>query len=291
MVVFLLNQRVFKCFNLIMEKIAEPKHIPHKDKKIAYHMDWEFRKEAAIWIDEKPVLPNFYPLATDLRNWLLQQGDLKFFPPSDKKLSPSYSNPYTYDGSILAITFSQIINDSALFISGKEEIDAFKAEIRRIRFYTEQVLYIARLCEAFIKQLLFCTTFPEGEYRGSALGALLSKDCNGCKGSKEKRHKLSLLGSLAHRYNFCDGYEKCLNEHMTIVNRRRDVEAAHSGITEFTEKKVSVIRKQLGDDTSKIGDNFVHMLGHISDVEQRMLTEFGLMIVTEARRIQSKQRT
>jgi len=37
--------------NLIMEEITEPKHIPHKDKNIAYHMDWEFRKEAAVWID------------------------------------------------------------------------------------------------------------------------------------------------------------------------------------------------------------------------------------------------
>jgi hypothetical protein len=268
-----------------MEEIAEPKHISHKGKNTAYHMDWGFRKEAAIWIDDKPVLPNFYPLATDLQNWMLQQGELKFFPPSDKKLSPAYSNPSTYDGSILAITFAQIINDSALFFNGTEEIDTVQAEIRRIRLYTEQVLYIARLCEAFIKQLLYCTTFPEGEYRGSTLGSLLSKDCNGCKGSKEERHKLSLLGSLAHRYGFCQGYEQCLGEHMKIVNRRRDVEAAHSGVTEFIEREVSAIRKELGDDISKLGDNFVHLLGHISDVEQRMLTEFRPMIVAEARRI------
>lgn len=273
-----------------MVEIAEPKHIPHKDRNTAYHMDWEFRKEAAIWIDDKPVLPNFHPLATELQNWLLQQGELKFFPPSDKKLSPAYSNPYTYDGSILAITFAQIIDDSALFINGTEEIDTVQAEIRRIRVYTEQVLYIARICEAFTKQLLFCTNFPEGEYRGSALGSLLSKDCNGCKGSKEERHKLSLLGSLAHRYGFCQGYEQCLGEHMKIVNRRREVEAAHSGVTEFIEREVSAIRKQLGDDISKLGDNFVHLLGHLSDIEQSMLTEFKPMIAAEARRIRLERR-
>ena len=268
-----------------MEEISEPKHISHKDKNIAYHIEWGFRKEAAVWVDGKPFVPNFHPLATELQDWMLQQGDLKFFAPSDKKLSPAYTNPYTYDGSTLAINFAQIVNDSAVFIQGTEFIDSTQAENRRIRLYTEQVLYIARLCEAFIKQLLFCTTFPEGEYRGSALGSLLSKDCNGCRSSKEERHKISLLGSLAHRYNLCNSYEQCLNEHMKIVNRRRDVKAAHSGVIEFVDREVSVTRKQLGDDTSDLGDNFVHMLGHISDLEQKMLSEFRPMIAAEARRI------
>ena len=270
--------------NLIMEEITEPKHIPHKDKNIAYHMDWEFRKEAAVWIDGEPVLPNFHPLATELRDWMLRQGELRLLTPSDKKLSHSYSNRYTYDGSILAIAFAQIVNDSVLFINGTEEIDTDQAEIRRIRLYSEQVLYTARLCEVFIKQLLFCTNFPEGEYRGSALGSLLSKYCNG--GSKEERHKLSLLGSLAHRYNLCNSFEQCSNKHMKIVNHRRDVEAAHSGVTKFREREFSAIRKQLGDDTSEVGDNFAHMLGHISEIEQRMLTEFIPIIAAEARRIQ-----
>jgi len=236
-------------------------------------------QEAAVWVDDEPVVPNFHPLATELRDWMLQQGDLKFFAPSDRKLSPAHTNPYTYDGSILAVTFAQIINDSAVFIQETESIDSTQAEIRRIRLYTEQVLYIARLCEAFIKQLLFCTSFPEGEYRGSALGSLLSKDCNGCRSSEEERHKISLLGSLAHRYSLCNPYEQCLNEHMKIVNRRRDIEAAHSGLTEFVDREVSITRKQLGDDTSDLGDNFVHMLGHISDLEQKMLSEFKPMIV------------
>lgn len=274
-----------------MKENVEPEHIPHSGKNIAYHMEWEFRKEAAVWIDGKPILPNFHPLATELRNWMLQQGDLKFFAPSDKKLSPAYTNPYTYDGSILAVTFAQIINDSVLFIQGTEDIDSTQAEIKRIRFYTEQVLYIARLSEAFIKQLLFCTTFAEGEYKGSALGSLLSKDCNGCRSSKEQRHKISLLGSLAHRYSLCNAYEECLNEHMKIVNRRRDIEAAHSGLTEFIDREPSASREQLGKDISDLGDNFVHMLQHISDLEQQMLSEFRPMIAAEARRISHEQTT
>ncbi len=267
-----------------MEEEAEPKHIPHKDRNIAYHMDWGFRQEAAVWVGDRPVVPNFHPLATDLRSWMLQQGNLTFFAPSDKKIPVAYTNPYTYDGSTLAITFAQIINDSAAFVEGTESIDSTQVEIKRIRLYTEQVLYTARLCEAFIKQLLFCTTFPEGDYRGSALGSLLSKDCNGCRNSKDERHKISLLGSLAHRYNICNSYEQCLNEHMKIVNRRRDVEAAHSGVTKFSDQTVSASRKQLGKDISKIGDDFVHMLQHISDIEERMLTELKPMIVAEAQK-------
>jgi hypothetical protein len=271
--------------NLIMEEITESKHIPHRNKNIAYHMDWDFRDEAAIWIGDKPVSPNFHPLATELHNWMLQKGELSFFPSSVKKLPRAYSNPYTYNGSVLAIAFTQIIGDSALFIHETEHIDLVEAEIRRIRLYAEQVLYVARLCEAFIKQLLFCTTLSEGEYRGSALGSLLSKDCNGCKGSKEERHKLSLLGSLAHRYDLCEAFEHCLDVHMKIVDRQRNLEAAHSGVVDFIEQDFSAIRKQLDDDASEIGDNFFHMLEHISDIEQRMLAEFRPMIAAEAARI------
>lgn len=268
-----------------MVQDAESKHIPHKDKNIAYHIEWGFRREAAVWIGDRPVGPNFHPLGTELRNWMLRQGTLRFFSSKDKRLPHAYRNPYTYDGSILAATYAQIINDSAAFAQGTEPLDSTEAEIRRIRLYTENVLYTARLCEAFIKQLLFCTTFPEGDYRGSALGSLLAKDCNGCRSSKEKPHKISLLGSLAHRYHLCHFYEHCLNEHMKIANRRRDIEAAHSGVTKFTPKAAPATRKKLDKELTKIGEEFIHMLGHISDIEEKMLAELKPMIVKEAERV------
>lgn len=265
-----------------MTEDTEPKHIPHKNKNIAYHMDWGFRREAAVWVNNRPVAPNFYPLATELRNWMLREGELRFLSSEDKSLPHACTNPYTYDGSILAITYAQIINDSAAFAHGIESLDSTEGEIRRIRLYTENVLYTARICEAFIKQLLFCTTFREADYRGSALGSLLSKDCSGCRSSKQEEHKISLLGSLAHRYHFCQAYEKCLNEHMKIVNRRRDIEAAHSGVTKFSTKETSTARKQLGQDLSKIGEEFIHMLQHIGDIENKMLAELNRMITAEA---------
>lgn len=267
-----------------MEEKNETTHIPHDNKNIAYHMEWGFRQEAAVWKENIPIVPNFYPLATDLVNWMLRQGDLMFLPSINNKSTIKYTNPYTNDGAILSIIFARIINDSANFVHNNVDIDPVQAEIKHIRLYTEQVLYIARLCEAFIKQLLFCTTFSEGDYRGSALGSLLSKNCNGCFSSKEKRHKISLLGSLAHRYDLCNLYEDCLNEHMKIVNRRRDVEAAHSGVIGFKDHTVLAIREQFGKEISDIGDNFVHMLGHISDIEIRMLRELRPLIEVEAQK-------
>lgn len=267
-----------------MPEGTEPKHIPHKNQNIAYHMDWGFRKEAVIWIKDIPSLPNFYPLASDLRNWMLQKGDLRFFLSIDKSQPYAYSNPYTYDGSILAITYAQIINDSYDFTESTEAIDPTEAEIRRIRLYTENVLYTARICEAFIKQLLYCTTLPEGDYRGSALGSLLSKNCSGCLSSNQKRHKISLLGSLAHRYHLCQLYEKCINEHMKIVNRRRDLEAAHSGVTKFTLTAAATARQRVDKDIIMIGQEFIHMLQHISEIEDRMLSELNRLIPVEALR-------
>ena len=268
-----------------MVNISESSHIPHKDKNVAFHIEWDFRNEAVISANGLPLRPNFYPLATELRNWMLQEGQLWFFSPKDKSLPGSFTNPYTYDGSILAITYAQVINDSHAFSEDKTSMDPVQAEIKRIRLYTENVLYAARLSEAFIKQLLFCTTFLEGDYRRVALGSLLSKECSGCRASKEKRHKLSLLGSLAHRYRLCGPYEKCLHNHMGIVNRRRDLEAAHSGVATFTDESTLVARKQLGDDLTKIGNEFIHMLQHISDIEQKMIEELNPRIKAEAKRL------
>jgi hypothetical protein len=267
-----------------MTESTKPKHVSHKDKNIAYHMEWEFRREAAIWIDVRPIGANFYPLATELRNWMLRKGDIRFFSSEDKLLPYAFSNPYTYDGSILSITYAQVVNDSAAFAKDTQFAEPEQVEIKRIRLYTENVLYVARLCEAFIKQLLFCTTFSDGDYRRAALGSLLSKDCNGCRSSKDKKHKISLLGSLAHRYHLCGPYEHCLNDHMEIVKRRRDLEAAHSGVTNFTVQAPAMARKDLDEDLISLGNDFTHMLQHISDIEEKMIAELKSRMQGEAPR-------
>ncbi|MGC2238983.1 MAG: hypothetical protein WA584_22710 [Pyrinomonadaceae bacterium] len=265
-----------------MAQNKKANHIPHNDPKIAYHMDWGVRREAAFWINERPIRVNFYPFATELRNWLLRQpADLRLFS-SDEN---SFSNPYTKSASVLVKVYTVIINDCAYFTESSELINSYEAETKRIRLYNELVLYTARLCEVLIKQLLFCTTFAEKDYKNAALGSLLSRECSGCRNSKSKRHKLSFLGSLFHRYYLCHAYEGCLNEHLSIAKRRRDTEAAHSGTTDFVPKPISEVRNQLGKELIEIGEDFIHMLRHISEVEKKMSEELFSLITDEAQKL------
>jgi dsDNA-specific endonuclease/ATPase MutS2 len=83
---------------------------------------------------------------------------------------------------------------------------------------------------------------------------------------------------LAHRYRLCLFYEGCLSENVRIANRRRDLEAAHSGITEFNPTTASKARDQLRIDTNKILTDLVHMLEHLGDIEEKMLLELQMMI-------------
>jgi hypothetical protein len=132
------------------------KHIGHHDKSIAYHMNWNFRQEALRSTTRNGVVFNFYSLATALKNWLQQKGQLHFSTSKDSKLA-GITNPYSHAGSILAISFAQVINDSYAFSLAQEPMSEDDAEIKRLRLYTETVLYAARINECFIKQLLFCT--------------------------------------------------------------------------------------------------------------------------------------
>ena len=257
---------------------AAREHIPHKDRTVAYHMEWGFRRQAAVWIGTTPIRVNFYPFSTELRNWMLRQPDrLGIFLAKDQELT----NQYTYDASILTTIFQYIVNEGAKFPQGVSGCGAYEAEARRIRLFAEYVLYTTRLCEAFIKQVLFLTTFPESYYRSSALGSLLTKECDGCRGSKGKRHKLSLLGSLAHRYGRCDAYEHCLHPHMSIANRRRNLEAAHSGVSPFRLRSIDELSQEFQSEFTTVGEDLIHMLLHISEIETNVLEELTRLIQPE----------
>src|SRR5262249_44751628 len=118
---------------------------------------------------------------------------------------------------------------------------------------------------------------------GAALGSLLSKECKGCYSIKEKRHKISLLGSLAHHYRLCQAYENCLNKHISIVHRRRDLEAAHTGVNTFRLKPVQEVRSQYKKEMTEIGEELLHMLQHISEIESRMSKEIEPYLIWETR--------
>lgn len=252
---------------------TRPTHIAHRDPNIAYHQDWEFRREAIIWDGGYPARINFHPVATEFRQWLLQKGQFSVLGEENKSQPYAFTNPYTYHASLLAAILANVINSSHAFSRSGEPIDAMEAEIERIRLYSEQVLYTARLCEALIKQLLYCTQIPKGYYDQTALGGLLAKKCKGCEGSAGMEHKVSLLGSLAHRYGLCMQFEGCLFVHLKVVNRLRSSEAAHADAQTMHIRTPEESRKQLDDDAIAALSELAHMLEHISDLESRMTAE------------------
>lgn len=256
----------------------EPEHVPHKDRNIAYHMDWGFRKEAAIHVNDIPIEPNIRPVAAMLRNWMLRQGNLEFLPHSEAKRVGAPTNPYLYNAYALALAFSYVINDAAAFVESEPGSDDLDDEIRHFRLYSEYILYPSRILEAVIKQMLFVTSFPESDYKKAALGELLTTECSGCRASEEKRHKISLTGSLAHRYGFCGGYEACLHSKMEIVRKRRNIEAAHSGVVKLIDRKAKRTRQVFSGQITRIGDEFVHLLTHIEDMERNIINEINGLI-------------
>src|SRR5215213_4067382 len=108
------------------------KHIGHHGKDIAYHMNWNFRRQALRSTSSNRIAFNFYSLATALKNWLQQKGQLHFSTLKDSKLE-DFTNPYAHAGSILAISFAQVINDSYAFSMAQEPMSENDAEIKRLR--------------------------------------------------------------------------------------------------------------------------------------------------------------
>ena len=249
------------------------RHIGHGKAAIAYHVEWGFRREAFVWESGRPVRINFYPYATELHSWLLRQGSLGVFSKEDRQEPSAYTNPYTYHCSSLVVIAADVINDSHAIATDTKNISAMDAEIKRVRIMNEQVLCITRVCEALIKQLLYSTQVPKAYYKRASLRALLSTECRGCRSSGGQRHDISLLGSLAHRYGLCLPFERCVMEHLKLVGRRRNVEAAHSEASLLDIRTAEESRSQLKTESLELGNEFVHMLSHIKDLEHRMEQE------------------
>lgn len=253
--------------------MAPKKHVKHGDEEIAYHIEWEFRREALRWKGDQPIGPNFHPIAGEFHKWLQRKGRFAIFTDEHRDETDSYTNPYTYHASALVSILANIINDSHSIATSTDVVDPMNIEIARVRNYNEQALYIARVCESLTKQLLFCTEIPLRHYKGASLGQLLSTECRGCRSSGQKRHKLSYLGSLAHRYGLCGKFEQCLREHMKIVGRRRNVDAAHSDTPTLDVRSSKESREQLKADTIELGNEFIHMLEHLNEIEDHMNSE------------------
>lgn len=196
---------------------------------------------------------------------MAQQGTLRYGTSYEKV--DGFANPHTQPATQLNVIYASVLNEAHSFANDMSPMDPLEAEIKRIRLNTELTLYSARICECLIKQLVFLTTLALDDYETASLGELLSRPCKAC-GDGGKPHRVSLLGSLAHRYNLCHEYEECLAVKTRMVNRRRNFEAAHSGVTKFYPKDAQKVRNKFKGEVQRSGNDFIHMLNHIASIEE-----------------------
>ncbi len=226
---------------------------------------------------------NLHPFATDLHGWLQQKPvDLVLFTPG----SLSIENPYTQHVSYLIGIFAEVVNDFIDFTKKRDPdlSEPHYVDLKRMRFASEMILYAVRICEALFKQLLYCTNFDPRRYRRAALGGLLSARCNACWKQKKVSHMVSLAGSLFHRYEHCGQYEECLSKDLQYLNQLRNKQAAHATVASTTSSPNLDHAWSVADwYCLEIGNKFAHMLSHIAEIEQAMMKEAALRLITENR--------
>lgn len=210
-----------------------------------------------------------------MRAWMMRRGSLSLPPEPVQPALGGYTNPYTASGVTLQLLMAGVINASHSYATcdtpGDDEVDA---EVERIRLYNEVLMYSARFCEAAIKQLLYCTQIPESRYTRMALGALLESPCPDCKKQNGKKpHLVSLVGTLAHPFHLCMEFEHCAMDHMDLVNRLRNSEAAHAAVQLVNVRSAGASKAQLKDDSQQALEGFAHMLSHLENLEHRMLND------------------
>jgi hypothetical protein len=65
------------------------------------HHSWAYRPHAFRWDGDDIVGVNFFPLAREMRAWLMQRGQLPLVSPADQQVKGGYTNPYTFSGVTL----------------------------------------------------------------------------------------------------------------------------------------------------------------------------------------------
>jgi len=250
---------------------------PHKREWHGTHHAWSFSPQAFRWISEQISGPNLLPLATEMRAWLLQRGHLSLMPPLESPINGGYTNPHTANGITLALLMSRVVNASHHFATTlMADDDEVGVEVERIRLYNEVLINSARFCEVAIKQLLYCTQIPVLSYQRMALGQLLESPCPFCKRKDGKKpHLVSLVGTLAHPFGLCLEFEHCAMNHMDLVNKLRNSQAAHSEVQPLKIRSIAESKAQLHQDCQEILSDFVHMLSHLEGLEQKMLADLA----------------
>lgn len=258
---------------------TELDHSPGRGPHGASHPGWQLRRESAIWVNEKPYCANMLPLASEMCEWLQQKISYQtLLTETEKGNATSITNPYAYYASTIGATLGGVIHSTYEFIESDTDMDPREAEIKRIRLYSELVLYTARFCEATIKQMLFCTAIPRRLYKRASLGTLLAQDCDRCRKSGKPLHDISLLGALAHQYFMCHVVDHCVLSYLPKFGQRRNVAAAHSDTQLLNIRDAKQSRADLAAAFDNIGNEFGHMLDHIGEIEHKTIAEIDLWI-------------
>lgn len=266
------------CCGDVMKGSATKELLHARGPHGATHPPWGFRREAAMWNADVPIGPNMLPLAAEMCEWLAQKRVGLSVCVDEHRGKVGYAtNPYSYHASTIGTSLGAIIRAAFTFSEASDELDALEAEITRVRLYNELILYSARFCEATIKQMLYCTQIPRRLYKRASLGQLLAVDCEACRKSGDEKHDISLLGALAHQYFLCHTLEHCMADHLTLVGRRRNVEAAHAESQTLDPRGAPLSREHLKRSLNEVGHEFAHMMDHIGQIELRMLSEISLI--------------
>lgn len=241
------------------------------------HQPWRYRPNAFRWEGARIAGINFVPIAGPMRAWMQQQGSLFLISREGQTKSGGYYNPYVFSGCTLSLLLGRVVNACHDFEESDEcDLDPIDAEVERLRLYNEAVLLTARVTEVAIKQLLYCTAIPEKHYRRMALGGLLESPCPGCKKAEGDRpHLVSLMGSLAHPFHLCLEFDKCALDHMFLVNKLRNAQAAHSEIQNIIVRSPAESKAQLRVEATEVFSGFLHLLTHLEKVESRMLDDLA----------------
>lgn len=252
---------------------------PRRGHHHADHPPWTLRHEAAVWNESVPATPNLSPLCGWICAWLGQRvHELPIFTAADKQSSSTIQNPYTYSLNTIALSLSSAINETWEIVEDDSLDDPVETEIKRVRLEAELAINVARFCEAAIKQLLYCTTFKQARYERASLQQLLSKNCQECTDAGAPGHDVSLLGALAHRYMLCLEYEHCAFDHLQVIARRRNAEAAHADSPALNPRTAAESRHDLRASLLTLGHSLGHMADHISKIEAKMIKELELVI-------------
>lgn len=219
------------------------------------------------------------PFAAEMSLWTQRKiSELPLHTKLSAELTCHPKNPYTYSLGAISLALGSAINSAGEFIESKAPIDPIDAEISRIRYESELVIYAARFCEAAIKQMLYCTQVPMNLYKRATMGELLARECRSCKAAKRERHDISLLGALAHRFFLCRMLDGCAFDHLQMVARRRNLEASHSDSQAIHPRTAAESRNHLAKSLGEIGYELGHMADHIGKIEEKMFAEIELII-------------